>query len=137
MQEESRHIYHFAVEFKERLTRDLSRVPDRPDIPSPELLNEYLSRVEQIKVRLQNLKAFNESCSPFRPPDNYIKHVEDTRMHDIVPSTRAPFVEPYPPPSHPMYSESVPPTEQYWSHGQGEHGRSKYKKRSVWSVLTL
>jgi hypothetical protein len=139
MQEESRHIYHFAGECKERLTRDLSgRVPDRPDLPSQGLLNEYLHRVEQIQMRIQDLKAYHEPpSSPFRSPHNFVKHEDDTQMHDVIPSARAPFVEPYPP-SHQMYQESsVPPSEQFWSNGLGEHGRSKYKKRSVWSLITL
>ena len=54
-------------------------------------------------------------------------------MHDVVPtSTRNPFAEPYPPPPslHHMYTESSPPEDQYWAQGH-EHGRSKYKKRSV------
>jgi hypothetical protein len=141
MQEESRHVYHFAGEYKERLQRELSRGfpdSDRPDIPSHDLLNQCLRRVEQIQLRIHNLKAYHESpSSPFRPPHNYVKHEDDTRMHDVIPSARGPFVEPYPPP-HQMYQESsVPPPEQYWSHGQGEHGRSKYKKRSVWSLVTL
>jgi hypothetical protein len=139
MQEESRHIYHFAGECKERLTRDLSGpVPDRPDIPPQELLNEYLRRVEQIQMRIQDLKTYHEPpSSPFRSPHNFVKHEDDTRMHDVIPAARGPFVEPYPP-SHQMYQESsVPPSEQYWGNGQGEHGRSKYKKRSVWSLITL
>lgn len=134
MQEESRHLYHFAGEYKERLTR----IPDRLDLPPPEVLNEKLRRLEQIKAGIHNMQAYQEPSSPFRPLHSYVKHEEDTRMHDVVPSTRAVFAEPYPPPSHPMYQESsVPPMEQYWSHGPGEHGRSKYKKRSVWPLVTL
>jgi hypothetical protein len=103
-----------------------------PDLPHPDLLNEHLNRVEQISMRLRSLSAYQSVVPTFRQP-NYVKHEEDTRMHDIVPtSTRHPFVEPYPPPPplHPMYPETSPSEEQYWGQGH-EHGRSKYKKRSV------
>jgi hypothetical protein len=115
------------------LNRDLSQGADQFDMPSPESLNELAHRVEQITMRIRDLSAFQSVVSPFQQP-NYIKHEEDTRMHEVMPTSRNSFSGPYPhsPTSiHPPYQQDPgSPTEMYWS-SQSESGRSKYKKRSV------
>ena len=115
----------------------MSQDSDLPEIPPQDTLNVQFSRIEQIGLRVRDLAAQSSVISPFRGP-NYVK-LEEERMQDVIPtSTRNPFMEPYHPSSnagmYPMYQESIPPTDEYWTHASIEGGRSKYKKRSVWLV---
>jgi hypothetical protein len=78
-------------------------------------------------MRLRDVAAYQSVVSPYEQ----IKHEEDNRMHDVIPS-RPPFTNTYPhsPRSGFMgvYKDPGSPTELYWSTHEG--GRSKYKKRS-------
>lgn len=101
-----------------------------------EILSEHLSRVEQISMRLRDISAYHSVMSPYAP--NYVK-MEDDRMHDVMTSsTRASFSNAYPrsPGSvvPPLYPDPASPTDAYWSSGQSDSGRSKYKKRSVFHL---
>lgn len=115
------------MRYKDSLQRALQQGSEQTEMPPEELMNEQFGRLEQIGMRLRDINAHRMVVPPFRSP-NYVKHEEDTRMHDIVPSSKY-YNEGYHPGVHPMYHESISPSEQFWSHGEG--GRSKYKKRSV------
>jgi len=105
----------------------LSQGSEQTELPSEEMTSEQLARVEQIDMRLRDINAHRTVVTSFRPP-NFVKHEEDTRMHDIVSNSTKYYNERYQS-VHPMYQDSIPPHEQYWVHHEG--GRSKYKKRSV------
>jgi glucuronate isomerase len=107
------------------LSSALSQGSEQTELPAEEMMVEQIARLEQISMRLHNIKAHRTVITTFRP-NNVVKH-EDTRMHDIVSNSSKYYNEGYHS-GHPMYQDSIPPNEQYWSH---EGGRSKYKKRSV------
>jgi hypothetical protein len=132
IQDQSRHLYHFASQYKDMLTRDLAQGGEQFEIPSPDVLNDLGVRIEQITMRLRDIAAYQSVVSPFQQP-NYIKHEEDSRMHDIVPTSRGSFSNAFMSPGSvpaSQYADPGSPTEMYWS-SQSESGRSKYKKRSV------
>ena len=105
----------------------LSQGSEQTELPSEEMMNEQLAHVEQIDLRLRDINSYRTVVTTFRP-SNYVKHEEDTRMHDVVSNPSKYYNEGYHS-VHAMYQDSIPPNEQYWGHHEG--GRSKYKKRSV------
>ena len=105
----------------------LSQGSEQTELPSEDLTNEQLARVEQIDMRLRDINAHRTVVTSFRPP-NFVKHEEDTRIHDVVSNSSKYYNEGYHS-VHAMYQDSIPLDEQYWVHHEG--GRSKYKKRSV------
>ena len=114
------------------LSRDLAQGAEHFEIPSPDVVNDVGVRIEQITMRLRDIAAHQSVVSPFQQP-NYIKHEEDTRMHDVVPTSRGSFSNTFMSPGSvagSQYADPGSPTEMYWS-TQSESGRSKYKKRSV------
>ena len=114
------------------LTRDLSQGADQFEIPSPDVINDVGQRIEQITMRLRDIAAYQSMAPPFQQ-SNYIKHEEDNRMHDVVPTSRGSFSNAFMSSGSVAASQYVDPgspTEMYWS-SQSESGRSKYKKRSV------
>ena len=114
------------------MTRDLSQGAEHFEIPSQDVLNDVGVRIEQITMRLRDVAAYQSVASPFQQP-HYIKHEEDTRMHDVVPSSRGSFSSAFMSPGSvagSQYPDPGSPTEMYWS-SQSDSGRSKYKKRSV------
>jgi hypothetical protein len=111
------------------LQRALQQGSEQTEIPPEELMSDQFARLEQIGMRLRDINnAHRMVVTSFRSP-NYVKHEDDTRMHDIVPTSSKYYNEGYHSGVHPMYHESISPSEQFWVHGEG--GRSKYKKRSV------
>ena len=108
------------------MTRALSQGSDQTELPSEETMNQQFVHLEQINKSLREINAGRTVVTSFRPP-NFVKHEEDTRMHDMQTSSQY-YNEGYHS-GHPMYQESIPPNEEYWGHHEG--GRSKYKKRSV------
>lgn len=105
----------------------LSQGSEQTELPSEETTNEQLASLEEIKMRLRDISAHRTVVASFRPP-NFVKHEEDTRMHDVVSNASKYYNEGYHS-GHPMYEDSISLNEQYWIHHEG--GRSKYKKRSV------
>jgi hypothetical protein len=105
----------------------LSQGSEQTELPSEEMMNEQHNRLEQISMRLRDINAHRTVVTSFRP-SNFVKHEDDTRMHDVVSNSLKYYNEGYHP-GHPMYQDSISPNEQYWLHHEG--GRSKYKKRSV------
>ena len=105
----------------------LSQGSEQTELPSEETMNEQLARLEQINIRLRDINAHRTVVTSFRSP-NFVKHEEDSRMHDIVSNSSKYYNEGYHS-GHAMYQDSISPNEPYWAHHEG--GRSKYKKRSV------
>lgn len=130
IEEHSKHIYHFARQFKEMLTRDLAQGAEHLDLPSSEVVTEHLNRLDQITLRLRDIGAYRSSVAPY----SYVKHEDDGRMHDVVPTSTRHY-DGYGPGMQGGYQD-LSPTEQYWP-TQSETGRSKYKKRSVCSYFRL
>lgn len=108
--------------------RALSHGSEQTEMPPEELMNEQLARLEQMTMRLRDISAHRTVITSFRSP-NYIKHEDDTRMHDVVTTGSKYYNDGYHPSAHQMYHESISPNDQFWVPGEG--GRSKYKKRSV------
>ena len=105
----------------------LSQGAEHTDLPSEEVMDKQLAHLEQINKQIRDINAHRIVLTSFRPL-NFVKHEEDTRIHDAVLSSEAKYYnENYHAGGHPIYQDS----NEYWAHHEG--GRSKYKKRSVWS----
>jgi hypothetical protein len=103
------------------------------DIPPEEVVNEQIAHLEQMIIRLRDINSYRPVYPPFRSP-NYVKHEEETRMHEVMSNSSKYYNEGYHTGIHPMYHESISPNDQYWINNEG--GRSKYKKRSVYEPLS-
>jgi len=95
-----------------------------------EELHDQLRKVNKMGANLQDVLNYRHIASPYRP--NFVKPEEDTRMMDVMPTSRGNSYTGRPV-SPGSAAGSYQEAQEYWNgeHEHLEHGRSKYKKRSV------
>jgi len=119
----SRDLHYFF----EHASRELDSGPDHSAFPSMEELTHQLRQIDKMQSNVQEVLRLRSAPYPYG--SIFVKHEEDPRMMDVMPSNGY-AGRPVSPGS---VSGSYQDGPEFWNSDHPEHGRSKYKKRSVCS----